>query len=289
MPLDEAVTHPSMMIWNQMSVDLPKITVVTVVRNAEALIEETIQSTLAQNYPNIEYVVVDGGSNDGTQQIIQNYSDLIACYVSEPDQGIYDAMNKGARLASGDWVIYMNAGDCFYSPNSLSQLESALRSHADVIFAGIAEILVDELETRVYRKMPRPVENIWYQMPTSHQATLVRLKHIQSYQFNTCYRWCADHDMLLRMYRDSKAFLCEDVLLSKFDCSSEGNHRDPALYIRERWNLSQGSVPLYQRAIRYGQEWVHCTVWGKVVRLLKVVMPRSTILHLRRVRGTAGD
>ncbi|MEO1148968.1 MAG: glycosyltransferase family 2 protein, partial [Cyanobacteria bacterium J06638_22] len=178
-----------------MSIDLPKVTVVTVVRNAESLIEETIQSTLAQDYPNVEYVIVDGDSSDGTKQIIQTYGDRIDRYVSEPDPGIYDAMNKAARLASGDWVIYMNAGDRFYSPNSLSQLESALRSHADVVFAGIAEILVDELETRIYQKMPRPIENIWYQMPTSHQATLVRLKHIQSYQFDTRYRWCTDHDM----------------------------------------------------------------------------------------------
>lgn len=272
-----------------MSIDLPKVTVITVVRNAESLIEETIRSTLAQDYPNIEYVVVDGDSNDGTKQIIQNYGDRIDCYISEPDRGIYDAMNKGARLASGDWIIYMNAGDRFYLPDSLSQLESALKSHADVIFAGVAEILVDELETRVYQKMPRPVENIWYQMPTSHQATLVRLKHLQSYQFDSRYRWCADHDMILRMYRDGKTFLCENVVLSKFDCSSEGSHRDPLLYIRERWKLSQGSVPLYQRAIRYGREWIHCTVWGKAVRLLKLVMPRSTILYLRRVRGTAGD
>lgn len=272
-----------------MSKDLPKVTVVTVVRNAELLIEETIQSTLAQDYPNIEYVVVDGESSDATQQIIQTYINRIDQYVSEPDQGIYDAMNKAAQLASGDWVIYMNAGDRFYSSDSLSQLESALKSDADVIFAGIAEILVDEIETRVYRKMPRPVKNIWYQMPTSHQATLVRLKHLQSYQFDTHYRWCADHDMLLRMYRDGKTFLCEDVLLSKFDCSSEGSHRDPLLYIRERWSLSQGSVPNYQRAMRYGKEWIHCAIWGKVVRLLKLVMPRSTIVYLRRVRGTAGD
>lgn len=267
----------------------PKITVVTVVRNAEETIETTLKSVLAQDYPNLEYIVVDGDSKDATPSIIQQYVNQIDKYVSEPDQGIYDAMNKASELASGIWILYMNAGDRFHSSSSLSQLTEALYSDADVIFAGVAEVLVDSLETRMFHRMPRPIENIWYQMPTSHQSILVRLTVQQSYRFDIRYRWCADHDMLARIYRDGGTFINGNVLLCVFDCSSSGIHRNPYRYIQERWQLSKGLVPSYKRLSRYGKEWVHCTVWGKIVRFIKLFLPSSTILQLRRLRGTAGS
>lgn len=267
----------------------PKITVVTVVRNAEETIETTLKSVLAQDYPNLEYIVVDGDSEDATPSIIQSYIDHIDRYVREPDQGIYDAMNKASELASGIWILYMNAGDRFYASDSLSLLTHALYSDADVISAGVVEVLVDCLETRAFRRMPRPVEKIWYQMPTSHQATLVRLAVQQQYRFDTRYQWCADHDMLARIYRDGKKFMNENSLLCIFDCSSSGTHRNPYRYIQERWQLSQGLAPLHQRLSRYGKEWVHCTIWGKVVGFIKLLLPNSTLLYLRRIRGTAGS
>lgn len=266
----------------------PKVTVVTVVRNAEETIEATLNSVLAQDYPNLEYIVVDGNSEDATPLIIQQYINQIDKYVSEPDQGIYDAMNKASKLASGVWILYMNAGDRFYAPDALRQLTQALCSDADVILAGVVEVLVDSLETRTFRRMPHPIEKIWYQMPTSHQSILVRLAVQQHYQFDTRFRWCADHNMLARMYRDGKKFLSENVLLCIFDCSSSGTHRNPYRYIQERWQLSQGLAPLYKRVSRYGKEWVHCLVWGRVVRFIKLFLPSSTLLYLRRIRGTAG-
>jgi len=266
----------------------PQITIVTVVKNAQNSIEKTIKNILLQDYPSFEYIVIDGDSKDSTREIIEKYKNSIHYYVSEPDSGIYDAMNKGAKLASGEWIIYMNAGDRFYSSSSLSQIVNALNSDTDVILAGVVEILVDNLETRIFHKLPTALEKIWYQMPTSHQATLVRLKAQQDYQFDTSYKWCADHDLLARMYRDGKKFLCLDTLLSVFDCSSDNGHRDPKLYILERWRLSQGLAPLHWRLTRYGSEWFHCAIWGKFVNFIKLFLPKPMILSLRRLRGTAG-
>lgn len=267
----------------------PKVTVVTVVKNAESVIEKTINSVLNQDYPNIEYVVIDGKSQDSTKSIIAKYSHQIQKYISEADDGIYDAMNKASKMASGEWIIYMNAGDIFYSSDSLSKLTQAFNSDTDVIFAGVAEVFVDEFETRIFHKMPRTIENIWYQMPTSHQATIVRLSTQRHYQFNTAYKWCADHDMIARIYRDGKKFLSENILLSTFDCRSTGSHRSLKLYIWERWQISRGLVAYHIRLFHYGKEWFHHTLWGKIVTLLKKIVPKHTILYLRRVRGTTGN
>ena len=91
----------------------PLITIITVAYNAVKDIENTILSVLNQTYPNIEYIIIDGGSTDGTLDIIKKYEDKISYWVSEPDKGIYDAMNKGTLKATGVWLNFMNAGDTF--------------------------------------------------------------------------------------------------------------------------------------------------------------------------------
>lgn len=266
---------------------LPRVTVVTVVRNAQLVIENTIVSVLNQNYQNVEYIVIDGDSDDTTCDIIHRYCNGIDRFVSEPDGGIYDAMNKAAEMASGDWIVYMNAGDLFYCKNSISRLLPSLQSDADVIFAGVEEILQDDFETRRFQRLPRPIEDIWKHIPTSHQATIVRTDTQRAYGFDTSYVWCADHDLLVRLYQDGKKFVSETYLFCCFDCGS-GYDRDPIVFIKERWRLSTGIVSLPKRLLHYGYEWLQYKGWGQCVRFVKRFLPRSTILRLRRIRGTDG-
>lgn len=105
-----------------MSDNLPLISVVTVTFNAADILEETIRSVVNQTYPRVEYIIIDGGSTDNTLDIIKKYQDKISYSISEPDKGIYDAMNKGLRFVSGDWVNFMNAGDIFANNNVLSDI-----------------------------------------------------------------------------------------------------------------------------------------------------------------------
>lgn len=100
---------------------LPKISVITVVFNRVETIGKTIENTLSQTYPNLECVVVDGASTDGTMEIVKSYADRIR-WISEPDNGIYDAMMKGARMATGEWVIFRNTGDYFYSNHVIKDI-----------------------------------------------------------------------------------------------------------------------------------------------------------------------
>ena len=102
--------------------DKPLVSIVTVVFNGEKYLEQTIQSVINQTYDNVEYIIIDGGSTDGTVDIIKNYEDRIDYWISEKDKGIYDAMNKGINLASGEWINFMNAGDIFYDEKVLNTI-----------------------------------------------------------------------------------------------------------------------------------------------------------------------
>ncbi|MCB0642106.1 MAG: glycosyltransferase, partial [Phaeodactylibacter sp.] len=111
----------------------PKISVITVVYNAVDLLEDTLLSVLNQTYDNIEYVVVDGASTDGTTEIVHRYKDRIDRWVSEPDKGLYNAMNKGLAMATGDFVWFMNAGDHIYSPDTLEKAVQHYTPETDLL------------------------------------------------------------------------------------------------------------------------------------------------------------
>jgi glycosyltransferase involved in cell wall biosynthesis len=115
----------------------PPITIVTVVYNGVDFLEETILSVIGQTYPNIDYVVIDGGSTDGTLEIIEKYQDKISYWISEPDKGIYDAMNKGIHAAKGEWFNFLNAGDSFVNENILNDIFTTDTMDATLIYGDI--------------------------------------------------------------------------------------------------------------------------------------------------------
>lgn len=113
-----------------------KITVITVVYNGIDYIEDTILSVINQDYSNIEYIIIDGKSDDGTMDIVEKYATKISYWVSESDNGIYDAMNKGIKVATGDWIIFMNCGDYFFSSDIITQVFSQMLIGIDVVYGG---------------------------------------------------------------------------------------------------------------------------------------------------------
>lgn len=123
----------------------PKFSIITVTYNAEKVLEDTIQSIVTQSYKNVEYIIVDGGSTDGTLTIVNKYKEHIHTIVSEPDKGLYDAMNKGIKLATGDYLCFLNAGDGLHEDDTLLRIVHSLTGTIlpDVIY-GETDIVDDE-------------------------------------------------------------------------------------------------------------------------------------------------
>ena len=116
-----------------------KISVITVCYNEAATIEKTLESIFNQTYQNIEFIVIDGGSTDGTLDIIEKYKDKIAYFVSEPDEGIYNAMNKGIKASSGEVLYFLNANDTLYSDDVLETVVSVFeKGNYDFVYGNIA-------------------------------------------------------------------------------------------------------------------------------------------------------
>jgi glycosyltransferase involved in cell wall biosynthesis len=177
----------------------PLVTIITVVFNGAEDLEKTILSVLNQSYDNVEYIVVDGGSTDGTLDIIRKYDHAIDYWISEKDAGIYDAMNTGIQLATGNWVNFMNSGDSFYESTTLNSIALQLESNQQIVF-GDVETFSKRHQFNV-RKISGPVsiQNLVMKMPICHQSMFVTLqsfKHIGL--FDTNYKICADHDWLLK-------------------------------------------------------------------------------------------
>lgn len=177
-----------------------KISIITVSYNAGATIEQTIQSVLAQSHPDVEYIVVDGASKDNTLDIIEKYKSRIAHVISEKDKGIYDAMNKGIALATGDIVGILNSDDLYHNNQVLEYIASQFNSETDCICSDV-EIFSDRPDNvlRYYncQRWKPWMFRIGHQPP--HPGFFVRRElYSELGTFNTHYRLAADFDLLLR-------------------------------------------------------------------------------------------
>lgn len=189
----------------------PLITIITVVYNAQKNIEDTILSVINQSYKNYEYIIVDGGSNDGTLDIIKKYERYIDKWVSEADCGIYDAMNKGLDLAKGGWLNFMNAGDSFYSNDVLESIfTKKINDNVDIIY-GNTDIGHKILKYKQKLNLKAMAQG----MMLCHQSTFYRLDKLIRY--NLEYKICGDQDFTMQYFAKNKKSQYMDITISKYD------------------------------------------------------------------------
>lgn len=201
----------------------PTFSIITVTYNAEKVLEDTIQSVIAQTYHHIEYIIIDGDSKDATPEIINKYRPYIHTVVSEPDKGIYDAMNKGLALATGDYLCFLNAGDSFHEDDTLIRMVQSVHSRElpDVIYGETA--LVDEKRHFLrMRRLSAPEKLTWKSfkqgMLVCHQAFLAKRSLAEPYDLR--YRYSSDFDWCIRIMKRAKTL--HNTHLTLIDYLEEG-------------------------------------------------------------------
>lgn len=229
----------------------PTLSVITVVYNNARDIERTIRSVVGQTYPHIEYLVVDGGSTDGTVAVIKQYSERISHWVSEPDKGIYDAMNKGLAMATGDYVLFMNSGDEIYAPDTVARI-FATEPGADIYY-GETELFDDNWESLGLRRHHVPERFSWrsfrYGMNVSHQAIYIRRSIVGRY--DTQYQLSADIDWVIRAAKQAKRAVNTRMLVAKYLVGglSKKRHRQSLV---ERFRIFTKHYGLLPNIINHG-------------------------------------
>lgn len=195
-----------------------RVTVVTVCYNAIDSLRRTLEDSLRQTFADVEFVVVDGASGDGTAEYLRGISDKRVRWVSEKDNGIYDAMNKGVRMARGEWVIFMNAADTFADADVLSRVfgDATAVINADVIYG-------DVLKNGKVKEAEAPHNS--HRMFFCHQCALVRRQLLLENPFDTKYKMSADFKFFKQMIQQQRRFMQLHFAIANFDTTGVSNSR----------------------------------------------------------------
>ena len=193
-----------------------KLSVITVTYNAEHTLERTLKSVRKQTYPAIEHIIVDGNSNDGTVALIHRYENERLKWISEPDKGLYDAMNKGIKMATGDYLCFLNAGDTFYDTDTVQKIFASIdENHSPDILYGETAIVDDNGRFLHMRRLQAPKNLTWksfkHGMVVCHQAFIVKRELVEPYDLS--YRFSADFDWCIRMMKKAKNIYNTDLIL----------------------------------------------------------------------------
>jgi glycosyltransferase involved in cell wall biosynthesis len=191
----------------------PLITIVTVVLNDAEGLKKTIRSVLEQTYGHIEFIIIDGASSDSTLDVIKRNEDKIDLWISEPDNGIFDAMNKGIDRASGQWINFMNAGDSFYQKDTVETVFNKDCGGADFIY-GHTYFLGGDFRGVV---KAWSFDILWKTMVFTHQSLFTRSAVLQKRKFNTQFKICADYDIIFNCYMQGLTFFNSDTVIAAFD------------------------------------------------------------------------
>lgn len=214
--------------------DLPLVSVVTVVYNESEELEKTIKSVISQDYENLEYIIVDGGSENSTLETIKKYDTHISHWVSEKDEGIYDAMNKGRGMAKGTWINFMNAGDTFASNDILSMAFSRSFDGVSVVYGNTCVIYDDGREVE---RRAKPLTTFYRGMPFCHQSSFTHRSIACADQFDTSLSLCSDYKEFFRIYLEGKKFEQLKMTISHFKHGGESSA--PMQAYQERKMIAQ--------------------------------------------------
>lgn len=184
----------------------PLISIVTVVFNSSDMLETTIKSIIPQLSDDVEYIIVDGGSTDGTHDIIKEYSAFITKLIIEPDTGIYNAMNKGCKISSGEYIHFLNAGDTYADKNSLNKIRDIILSKEPKFISSTVRYVLRSGDEKLL-SMTGGVDTI------CHPGLIVRGDLYRENMFSEKYKYASDIEFFLRVIKTKDVLLNEQVLV----------------------------------------------------------------------------
>lgn len=224
-----------------------KVSVVTAVWNDAEHIEKTIQSVLSQTYQNIEYIIIDGGSKDGTVEVFKKYADKLSYWISEPDKGVYDAMNKGIAATTGDFVIFMNSGDTFHSEDAIEKMCLDNVDKNTIVYGNVSVKYWDG----VYIEKPHEFFKTSMKFKgvgICHQTVFFPGEDLRKMKYDLSYRIASDYYLMYRMWKEGVNFVYRDVIVADYEWGNgiSSNpyklldvYRENARVCSQQWN------PLY--------------------------------------------
>ena len=245
----------------------PVFSIITVTYNARRALETTIQSVSSQFYPNIEYIIIDGGSKDGTIDIIKHNESKINYWISEPDKGIYDAMNKGLRKATGDYVWFLNAGDVLKNESIVAQIAKIAEENMmpDIIY-GETDLMDTNGNIFAERRLKTPEHLSWKSfkmgMLVCHQAFIV--KRVLAPEYDLQYRLSSDFDWCIRCMRETDKIANSQLRIVNYlyEGATTANRKAS---LKERYNIMCNYYGVFPTQIRH--LWFAIRFyWAKIFR-----------------------
>ena len=250
---------------------MTKFSIITITYNAEAFLPRTVESVLSQHYRDIEHIIIDGASTDSTISVAQDYMQRSYAaqnghevrIVSEPDNGLYDAMNKGLRQASGDYICFLNAGDFFPNANVLDNIVSRSltgksRQQLPAVIYGDTDIVDNDGNFLRHRRLAPPRNLTWRSfrkgMLVCHQAFYARLDIARTVPYDTRYRYSADVDWCIRVMKEAErmgaglAYVDSVVVNYTQEGQTTKHHRDS---LKERYRVMQCHYGAFTTALMH--------------------------------------
>jgi glycosyltransferase len=232
-----------------------KISIITVSYNSKDTIEDTILSVLGQTYENIEYIIIDGASKDGTLEIIEKYKDKISIFISEPDNGIYDAFNKGIKVASGNVIGILNSDDIYISNNAISKIMNVFAiSSSETVYADLIYADKNNLNKfkRYFKSKPYNINKIKYGWMPPHPTFFVKKEIYNKFGiFNDSLSISADYELIIRfLYKNNVTteYLNEVIVLMRTGGNSNGSIKvriNANIQDRQAWRLNNLTPPFF--------------------------------------------
>jgi putative colanic acid biosynthesis glycosyltransferase len=209
----------------------PLISIITVVRNGEKYLEETIKSVISQTYANVEYILIDGSSTDKTLDIIKKYEDTIAFWMSEPDKGIYDAMNKGIDLSTGEWVYFLGSDDKLDNLYTIDNINKFLNEEFSIVFGNIKYTNNKIVKSKFSLKTL--LHNTIH-----HQSAFYNKELFKNWRYDYSLKLISDYELNLKIYLNKNRFVYLNKIIAI--CNNEGESRSLLKRAFDETNLIRG-------------------------------------------------